>query len=53
VNTTLAGATAQLKESEAVQKQATATIQSLKAQLELALYYLDNTLMVARKTAMS
>jgi multidrug resistance efflux pump len=47
VNTTVAGATAQLKESEAAQKQATATIESLKAQLELARYYLDNTLMVA------
>jgi multidrug resistance efflux pump len=47
VNTTVAGATAQLKESEAAQKQAVATIESLKAQLELARYYLDNTLMVA------
>lgn len=47
VNTTVAGATAQLKESEAAQKQAAATIESLKAQLELARYYLDNTLMVA------
>jgi multidrug resistance efflux pump len=47
VNTTVAGATAELKESEAAQKQAVATIESLKAQLELAHYYLDNTLMVA------
>jgi multidrug resistance efflux pump len=47
VNTTVAGATAQLKESEAAQKQVAATIQSLKAQLETANYYLDNTLMVA------
>jgi multidrug resistance efflux pump len=47
VNTTVAGATAQLKESEAAQKQVAATIQSLKAQLEMAHYYLDNTLMVA------
>jgi multidrug resistance efflux pump len=47
VNTTVATATAQLKESEAAQKQATATVDSVKAQLELARYYLDNTLMVA------
>jgi multidrug resistance efflux pump len=47
VNTTVASATAQLKESEAAQKQAAATVDSLKAQLELARYYLDNTLMVA------
>jgi multidrug resistance efflux pump len=47
VNTTVATAMAQLKESEAAQKQATATVDSLKAQLELARYYLDNTLMVA------
>jgi multidrug resistance efflux pump len=47
VNTTVAGAIAQLKESEAAEKQATATIASLRAQLELARYYLDNTLMVA------
>src|SRR5271169_690231 len=47
VNTTVAAATAQLKESEAAEKQATATITSLKAQLELARYYLDNTLLVA------
>jgi multidrug resistance efflux pump len=47
VNTTVAGATAQLKESEAAEKQATATITSLKAQLELARYYLENTLLVA------
>ncbi|MGC1452319.1 MAG: biotin/lipoyl-binding protein [Candidatus Sulfotelmatobacter sp.] len=47
VNTTVAGAVAQLKESEAVQKQAAATISSVQAQLELARYYLDNTLMVA------
>ena len=43
----MAGAAAQLKEGEAAQKQATATIASLQAQLELARYYLDNTLMVA------
>lgn len=47
VNTTVAGATAQMKEGEAAQKQAAATVESLKAQLELARYYLDNTLMVA------
>jgi multidrug resistance efflux pump len=47
VNTTVASSTAQLKESEAAQKQAAATITSVQAQLELARYYLDNTLMVA------
>ena len=47
VNTTIASATAQLKESEAAQKQAAATITSVQAQLELARYYLDNTLLVA------
>jgi multidrug resistance efflux pump len=47
VNTTVAGAIAQLKESEAAEKQSLATITSVKAQLELARYYLDNTLMVA------
>jgi len=47
VNTSVASATAQLKESEAAQKQAIATIASLQAQLETARYYLDNTLMVA------
>ena len=47
VNTTVASAAAQLKESEAAQKQSAATIASVKAQLDLARYYLDNTLMVA------
>ena len=47
VNTTVASATAQLKESEAAEKQALATIASVNAQLETARYYLDNTLMVA------
>jgi multidrug resistance efflux pump len=47
VNTTVSEATAELRGSEAGQKQAAATIESLKAQLELARYYLDNTLMVA------
>ena len=47
VNTTVASAAAQLKETEAAEKQALATITNVKAQLELARYYLDNTLMVA------
>jgi multidrug resistance efflux pump len=47
VNTTVAGATAELKQSEAAQKQSAAIIGSLQAQLSLARYYLDNTLMVA------
>jgi multidrug resistance efflux pump len=47
VNTTVSEATAELRGSEAGEKQAAATIESLKAQLELARYYLDNTLMVA------
>jgi multidrug resistance efflux pump len=47
VNTTVATATAQLKESEAALKQAAANVESVKAQLEMARYYLDNTLMVA------
>ena len=47
VNTNVATAVAQLKESEAAEKQAIATIGSVKAQLDLAHYYLDNTLMVA------
>jgi multidrug resistance efflux pump len=47
VNTTVAVAAAELKESEAAQKQAAATTASVKAQLEMAHYYLDNTLMVA------
>jgi multidrug resistance efflux pump len=47
VNTTVAVAAAQVKQSEAAQKQVSATIASVKAQLELARYYLDNTLMVA------
>jgi hypothetical protein len=50
VNTTVASATAQMKEGEGAQKQAAATVESLKAQLELARYYLDNTLMVARES---
>lgn len=47
VNTNVSGATAQLKESEAAQKQADATIASVQAQLDLARYYLENTLMEA------
>jgi multidrug resistance efflux pump len=47
VNTTVATASAELKESEAAQKQAAANVESVKAQLEMARYYLDNTLMVA------
>lgn len=47
VNTNVATATAQLKESEAAEKQAVATIAIVKARLDLARYYLDNTLMVA------
>lgn len=47
INTTVARAAAELKESEAAEKQAAATIASVRAQLELARYYLDNTLMVA------
>jgi multidrug resistance efflux pump len=47
VNTNVATAAAQLKESEAAEKQAVATITIVKAQLDLARYYLDNTLMVA------
>jgi multidrug resistance efflux pump len=47
VNTAVATATAQLRESAAAQKQASATVASIKAQLDLARYYLDNTLMVA------
>ena len=47
VNTTVATAAAELKESEAAQKQASASIASVTAQLDLARYYLDNTLMVA------
>jgi multidrug resistance efflux pump len=46
-NTAVAGATAELKEGEAAQLQARATVESLRAQMETAQYYLDNTLMVA------
>ncbi len=47
VNTSVATATAELKESEAAEKQAVATINNVNAQLALARYYLDNTLMLA------
>jgi len=47
VNPTVATATAELQESEATERQATATIASVQAQLELERYYLDNTLIVA------
>jgi multidrug resistance efflux pump len=47
VNTNVAVANAELEESQAAKKQSAATIASTKAQLELARYYLDNTLMVA------
>ncbi len=47
VNTTVAKTTAELEQSKAALKQALATGESTKAQLETAHYYLDNTLMVA------
>ncbi len=47
VNTTVAKTTAELEQSKAAFKQALATSESTKAQLETARYYLDNTLMVA------
>lgn len=47
VNTTVAKTTAELEQSKAALKQALATSESTKAQLETAHYYLDNTLMVA------
>src|SRR5208283_2694221 len=47
VNTTVAKTTAELEQSKAALKQALATAESTKAQLETANYYLDNTLMVA------
>jgi multidrug resistance efflux pump len=46
-NTNVASADAQLKGSEAGERQAIATISGVKAQLEVAHYYLDNTLLVA------
>ena len=47
VNTTVAKTTAEFEQSKAALKQALATAESTKAQLETAHYYLDNTLMVA------
>ncbi len=47
VNTTVAKTAAELEQSKAALKQALATAESTKAQLESARYYLDNTLMVA------
>jgi multidrug resistance efflux pump len=47
VNTVVAKTTAELEQSKATLKQALATAESTKAQLELAQYYLDNTTMVA------
>jgi len=47
VNTTVAKASAELEQAKASHKQALATVESTEGQLELARYYLDNTLMVA------
>ncbi len=47
VNTNVSGAISQLRESEAAETQAIANIAIVRAQLELARYYLENTLMVA------
>jgi len=47
VNTTVASAEAQLQAGEADLNQAIATVENVKAQLELANYYLENTTMVA------
>ena len=47
VNVTVARARAELNESEAVLRQALATVESTQAQLDLARYYLKNTTMVA------
>jgi multidrug resistance efflux pump len=47
VNTNVVKAIAELKEEEAAVKQAEGTVASVKAQLEQARYYLDNTTMVA------
>ncbi len=47
VNTNVIKAAAELKEEEAAAKQAEATVAGVKAQLELARYYLENTTMVA------
>ena len=47
VNTNVIKARAELKEEQAAVKEAEATVASVKAQLELARYYLENTTMVA------
>ena len=47
VNTNVIKASAELKEEQAAVKEAEATVASVKAQLELARYYLENTTMVA------
>jgi multidrug resistance efflux pump len=47
VNTNVIKASAELKEEQAAVKKAEATAASTKAQLEQALYYLENTTMVA------
>ena len=47
VNTTVAKTTAELEQSKAALKQALATVEATMGHLELARYYLDNTLMVA------
>jgi multidrug resistance efflux pump len=47
VNTNVIKAIAEVKEEEAAAKQAEANVASVKAQLELARYYLENTTMVA------
>jgi multidrug resistance efflux pump len=47
VNTNVIKASAELKEEEAAAKQAEATAASIKAQLEQARYYLENTTIVA------
>ncbi|HEV2988541.1 MAG TPA: biotin/lipoyl-binding protein, partial [Candidatus Angelobacter sp.] len=47
VNTNVIKANAELKEEQAAVKEAEATVASMKAQLEQARYYLENTTMVA------
>lgn len=47
VNTNVVKATAELKEAEAAVKQAEGAVASVKAELDQARYYLDNTTMIA------
>ena len=47
VNTNVIQASAELKAEQAAAKEAEATVSSLKAQLEMARYYLENTTMLA------